>query len=271
MDASLLVRLAGSGAILLVLLLIRALLLGAFYRRIEEPDVRALWRQVITTIAVLVAVTLIGRIWFAGFGAVVTMLSLVGAALFIVNKEMILCLTAWPVITWRRLFNIGDRIMIGAHAGDVVDLGILYFTLAERSPVPADQASGRMVKVPNALVLTQPILNSSRSLEYVWHQVDVPLTGESNWKQVEQQLRTLARSVGAHPTDAERRRLQGTTEKRIYDDPAPKVHTHLKEGQLTVSLRFLVAVRQRQRADRTIWRGVLEFAAETEGVALAFK
>ena len=64
----------------------------------------------------------------------------------------------WMLIIWRRPFAVGDRIQIGNHAGDVMDLTISRFTLAEIGNwVHADQITGRIVHIPTGKVFVEPL------------------------------------------------------------------------------------------------------------------
>src|SRR5256885_6154499 len=47
-------------------------------------------------------------------------------------------------ILWRRPFEVGDRIQIGPHAGDVIDLGLFQFTLNEIGAWVQDRKSTRL-------------------------------------------------------------------------------------------------------------------------------
>ena len=57
----------------------------------------------------------------------------------------------------RRPFKAGDRIEIGPHAGDVIDIRLFRFSLLEiRNWVDADQSTGRIVHIPNGMSQIRP-------------------------------------------------------------------------------------------------------------------
>src|SRR2546422_8331017 len=77
-----------------------------------------------TTLFRSVGVILVSQTWFVGTSALTTYLGLVSAGLAIALKEPVSNVAGWAFIIWRRPFEVGDRVQIGPHAGDVIDLGL---------------------------------------------------------------------------------------------------------------------------------------------------
>ncbi len=122
-------------------------------------------------------------IWLEGFAPLVTVLGLVAVGLTIISKEFILNFLACLVVLWRGLFTIGDRVQVGEHYGDVLHLGLFYFTLMEtRSWEMKGQSTGRLVKVPNSIVLQTPVINATKASGHVWNEFSFVVSAESNWK-----------------------------------------------------------------------------------------
>ena len=81
----------------------------------------------------------------------------------------------------RRPFEVGDRIQVGEHIGDVVDIGAFTFTLLEVGHwVQADQSSGRVIHVPNGVVFDSPVTSYTKGFRYLWDELPVLVTFESN-------------------------------------------------------------------------------------------
>ena len=58
-----------------------------------------------------------------------TFLGIVSAGLAIAMKDPLVNVAGWFFILWRRPFDVGDRIQIGDHAGDVIDMNVFHFTM----------------------------------------------------------------------------------------------------------------------------------------------
>ena len=71
-------------------------------------------------------------------------------------------------------------------------LGFLNLRLLEIGIwVSADQPTGRIVNIPNSKVFTDPVYNYSKGFRYVWHEVGVMVTFESNWKKTKEILNNI--------------------------------------------------------------------------------
>ena len=176
-------RLFATLATIVGLWLVHRIALGLVYRRVRDPWGRYRWRKGLTYVLVAAGVVIVGRMWFAGVQALATFLGLLSAGLAIALKDPVADLAGWAFIIWRGPFEVGDRIQIGPHAGDVIDLGLFQFTLNEIGAwVQADQSTGRIIHVPNGKIFTDPVANYNKGFKYIWNEVPVLVTFESDWR-----------------------------------------------------------------------------------------
>ena len=159
-EPGVLVNLLGSAVIILVLWLLRLLAVALLNRRVRDQLGRHWWRKATAYVAFVVGVVLTGAIWFRALGSVATILGLASAGLVVALQSPLTNLAGWVFIILRRPFGIGDRIQIGEHAGDVVDVRVFQFSLLEIMKwVDADQSTGRVIHVPNGQVFDEAIIN----------------------------------------------------------------------------------------------------------------
>ena len=145
-------------------------------------------------VGVFTGIFIIGRIWYSGFQSVATLFGLLGAGIAIALKDPLTNLAGWVFLVVRTPFRIGDRIHIGEHTGDVVDIGLFQFQLHEIGAwIDADQATGRVIYVPNAHVFTQPQINYHRGLPCIFDDLMVNITFESNWRKAKDLLKEIGR------------------------------------------------------------------------------
>src|SRR2546427_3744631 len=161
-------RLLATAGTIVGVWLVRRVVMGFVYRRVRDPWSRYRWRKGLTYVVVAAGIVIVGRMWFAGVQALATFFGLLSAGLAIALKDLVSNLAGWAFIIWRRPFEVGDRVQIGPHAGDVIDLGLFQFTLNEIGGwVHADQSSGRIVHVPNGRVFTHPIAHYNKRVRYI--------------------------------------------------------------------------------------------------------
>lgn len=211
------------------------------------------------------------RIWFEGLDNFLTFLGIIAVGLTIVSKELILNFVAFWVIIWRDLFTVGQRVQVGDTVGDVTRKGILYFSLMEVGNwVQADQSTGRLVRIPNALVLTTPVVNYSKGFRYIWNEVTVTLTPGSNWRRAREIMTRIAGEYVAETGDTPKPpKPVGDEEFIIFRRLTPKVYLSLGDYGYKLSLRYLCKPRERRDSANTLLERILE-AFESEGIKIAF-
>jgi len=178
-----------SVTIILVLALFRTIILRIIWKKTEDAPFRYRWQKTITYITVIIGFFLVARVWFAGIQSLATFIGLITAGLAIALKDLVASFAGWIFILWRRPFIVGDRIEIGSYRGDVIDVRVFKFSLMEIGNwVDAEQSTGRIVHVPNSLVLTDVLANYSQGFRFIWHEIPVLITFESNWKKAKEIL-----------------------------------------------------------------------------------
>ncbi|ARA92014.1 hypothetical protein AWN76_001745 [Rhodothermaceae bacterium RA] len=263
-------KIIGTIVVLLVLSLFRYFAYRLINKRVARLHDRYVWRQTVSYVISITALLLIVRLWFEWFQSILTLLSLVAAALVIVSKELILNGVAYGIILWRQLFDVGDRIQVGTFAGDVIETGPFYFSIAEIGQwVGGDEATGRVVKVPNSMILTQPVANYTRGESLIWNELTLELTVGSNW----QRARTLAAEVAeAHtyrfkPGEIESIRM--AREEIIFVDPTPRVYLGVRESKLVLTIRYVCKLHKRRATEQAILEDLLLRFADADDIHLA--
>lgn len=266
-------RLIESGAILLVLLLLRALILLVIRRQTQDARTRYHWSKGVTYAIALVAIFAIGRVWFVGFRSIATFLGIVAAGLVIALKEPLLNFTGWLFLISRRPFVVGDRIQIGPHIGDVIDERLFEFSILEVGNwVSSDQSTGRVIHVPNGRVFTDPVANYTRGFPYIWNEIQFVVTFESDWRTAKQLMLGIAGRHGrALSDDAEARLLSDLSGYMIfYATLAPTVYTSVSERGVALTIRYICEVRRRRDTEQLIIEDVLSALAERDDIDIAY-
>ena len=103
----------------------------------------------------------------------------------------------------RRPFALGDRIQIGKHSGDVIDIRFFQFTINEIGNwVDADQSTGRIIHIPNGKVFTEAQANFTQGFSHIWNEIGVLVTFESDWEKAKNILEKIVEKHAASLTKA---------------------------------------------------------------------
>ncbi len=267
-------RIIGSLIIVIVLWLTRLFILRLVYRRVKDISARYWWRKISSYVVVGLGTILVGSIWFKGIEHAATFLGLVAAGLAIALQSPIADIAGWGFILWRRPFEVGDRIQVGDRIGDVIDIRVFQYSLLEIGNwVDADQTTGRIMHFPNKTVFNEVVTNYSQGFKFVWNEIPVLLTFESNWEKAKVMLQDI---VNQHTvklgTDVERQFRQATRRYVIdYETMlAPAVYTHVEDSGVLLTLRYLCDYRSRRMSEHEIWEDILKAFAQEPDVEFAY-
>lgn len=272
-NPELLQKLVESIAIFLVLFIARVLGNLIVKRRIPEVKRAYNYRRIISYIYALLLVLFIGRVWISGLDSLTTFLGLASAGLAIAMHDTIANVAGWFFIIWRKPFKLGDRIQIDGTTGDVVDIRFFQFSMVEIGNwVDADQSTGRIVHVPNSKVLREPLANYHIGFEYVWHEIPVLITFESDWKKAKGIISEIASNKAEHLSKPAEQEIRRAAEKFLifFEKLTPIVYTTVKESGVLLTVRYVVEPRQRRITEQEIWESILDVFAKEDDIELAY-
>jgi small conductance mechanosensitive channel len=179
---------------------------------------------------------------------------LIGLALSWALQTPIESFTGWLLNSLRSYYRVGDRIEVGEVFGDVYKIDVLTTTVWEAGgpgkAVAGAQPTGAMITFPNWEVLRSNIVNYSRDFPFVWDEVIIPVTNESDLPYTIRLFeRTAVEVVGDGMADAASRYQSLLTRARLsFDvDEQPRVFVSLADSWVNCTVRYLVPARERRR------------------------
>lgn len=256
--------------------LVAALRLGAtrlINQQIENPRLRYMWRKWISYVCYGFYGFSLVVLWLPDMEGISTFLGLFAAGLAVVLRDPLVNLVGWLFILWRQPFQMGDRIQVGDHSGDVIDIAVFQFTLLEIGNwVEADQSTGRIIHVPNGQVFQRAIANYSQGFKYIWNEISVLVTFESDWETAKKILLKQVNTHAKHLSGNAEQHLRQTGHKYMifYSKLTPTVYTTVKESGILLTMRYLCEPRQRRGTEQELWEGVLREFAKNREISLAY-
>ncbi|MGI5865108.1 MAG: mechanosensitive ion channel family protein [Myxococcales bacterium] len=266
-------KIAASLAAVFIVWLARKLVLAVVMRRVSDPRHRYRWNKLTTWITAPTLLVLVGRIWFEGIQSLATFLGLVSAGIAIALKDLVANIAGWGFILWRRPFGVGDRIEIGSFSGDVIDVRIFQFTLLEIGQwVDADQSTGRIVHVPNGMVLSHPVANYTKGMWCIWDELGVTVTFESNWERAKGLLEQIVVRQTGSLADLARQQLQTASTRFLIPDESltPAVYTSVVANGVRLTMRYLCEPRKRRATAHLLWEEALRAFAQHTDIEIAY-
>ena len=111
--------------------LVRRVMRQIVSRTVENRVVQYRWGKTMAYATTGLATLFVIAIWVDGLSQVGTFLGLVSAGVAIALKDVLVDIAGWMILITKPPFEVGDRIHIGPHSGDVVDVSVLHFHLLE--------------------------------------------------------------------------------------------------------------------------------------------
>jgi small-conductance mechanosensitive channel len=213
-------------------------------------------------------------IWIKDLSRLTVVLSVLGAGLVVALQELILCIAGWFIIIFRKPFDTGDRIEINGVKGDVIDIKFLQTSLLEIGNwVVEDQSTGRVMHIPNSMVFRHALFNYTREFEFIWNEIKIMITFESDWKK--------AREIILGHAQKEADRIKKEVDRLIrkmathylvyYEKLTPIVYVKIVGHGIELSLRYLTEAKKRRLTQDEISRDILDDFAKEPRINFAYE
>lgn len=260
-------------AIIALLYLFQILILRIVWSQTRNIKLRYQWKRSLSFVLPFLGLVIILAIWIKAFEQFGAFLGLLSAGIAIALKDPLTNLAGWFFIIFRHPFVVGDRIQMGEHAGDVIDIRLFQFTILEIGNwVDADQSTGRIIHIPNGKVFFDAQANYSSGFNYIWNEIPVTITFESNWNKAKQILTEVVNRHAEHfSKTAEQEIFRASRNYLIYYRHfSPIVYLKVIDFGVTLTMRYLCDPRKRRGSENDIWQDVLTSFSLHEDIDLAY-
>ena len=111
------------------------------------------------------------------------------------------------------------------------------------------QFTGRMILIPNRKVFSDPLANYSKGFQYIWNEIPVLVTFESDWRKTKTILNTI---ISEHEQDFSQdveSQLQKAAQDFLIYNPTtiPIVYTDVKDSGVLLTIRYLCKPHERRK------------------------
>jgi len=212
-------------------------------------------------------------IWFGGLTGWSAYLGLVSAGLAIALQDPLVNLAGWIFISVRKPFAVGDRIEIGDHRGDVIDLRLFQFSLIEIGNwVDADQSTGRIIHIPNGWVFKQTTANYTAGFKFIWDEIPVMVTFESDWRRAKEIMLRIAQRHTVIKDDEAAEELRRASRRYMifFQHLTPIVWTSVADCGVVMTMRYICEPRRRRSTATAIWEDALAAFAAEDAIDFAY-
>jgi small-conductance mechanosensitive channel len=241
-------------------------------KRIKDTRSYYNLKKAISIIAALLLLTIIFRIWVENTESLLLSYGIIVAGIAIALQDIFKDFVGGISIIILSSFRVGDRIEINGITGDVIDIGIMNTTMMEISgPGKCDRISGKIVTVPNGLILSNTILNFTRDHNYVWDSIIVPITYDSDISLAEKLLLKAANKETEAISKKANEEFWNIGRKYYLPEKPTEtsVMISLTDNWIEFEIRYICGVRSLTLTRNLISRDILRIVRENPNVKIA--
>ena len=254
---------------LIIILIVIGFLRKLLKRRVEDGAIRYKAQKGIEIIGyALIILLLLVSFTLDDVGDYTIIIGLFTAGLTFTLQELILSIAGSFYIFFVRVYKPGDRIEINGIKGDVIDIDSIYTTIMEMGEwVNSDNYSGRIVKISNAFVFKGPIKNYSMDFPFVWDEINILITYESEVDLAKKLILETAENQLSDYAKNSKAKWEEMV-KRYYIENAtidPTIAINLTDNWIQLNLRYITDYKRRRATKHELFDAIQESVRQTKG------
>jgi small-conductance mechanosensitive channel len=206
------------------------------------------------------AVVILGFI--SEFSSLATFAGFVTAGIAVGLQTVLISVAAYFFVIGRYGIRIGDRITIAGVTGDVVDLGLVRFYVAEYAASGADLfPTGRIVMFSNSVLFqpTTPLFKQLPGTHYTWHEAVLPLANGADRESLRKSLSDAVQSVyDEYNRQAEWQNAFNFDLDINMKPPQPEQHMQFTDAGAELVVRYPVDLHRAPEIDAKVFQAIVD-------------
>jgi len=240
----------------------------------SEMDTLAMW-QLVSYLIWVIAFILLVLIFTRDSTGLGVSIGIVSAALVFILQRPLLNIAGWMVIIFKKPYSVGERIEIQGKKGFVVEINLMYTQLREFGELGGAESAytGRYFSFPNAFVLEHELINFDKDTTYIWDEIKISVTYESDHAQVKKIILEVVDEIVGKHMRLTKRFIQSKFEfdalkTKIISKPT--VRMRLADSCVDFYAIYYVDLSLRGRTKSLITEKILERFSKDPSVSIAY-
>jgi small-conductance mechanosensitive channel len=217
----------------------------------------------------------------AFFSNLAIYISIIAIGLALALQKYVASYFGYFIIVFSNMLHEGDRIRIDSYKGDVRHIGIFYLTLDEvgEDEKLGGELTGKILHVPNLIVLDKPVLNFSKGYEknckmlqcdYIFDEIRIPLSSDSD---VTRAVRLLEKIINSEDEVYQKESQEVFKENypTFLSEAESNRHVliHVDENRIWLKGKFVTPYRLRNELRTRMYLKFIECIHEETAIKLA--
>lgn len=241
-------------------------------RKISDPKSRYNLKKIFNISAIVIFISSLALIWIEESTSLLVTSSIIGAGIAFSLQDVFKNFVGAVILLLSETYRTGDRIEIGDHMGDVIDIGIMSTVIMEiRGWVQGDQVSGRLISIPNSSVINRPVINYTRDHSFIWDELSLPLTYGSNWHLAITVIEEIIFAEVKNLIPIAEEELQSLGEKYYLLKRAtePTVYISLTDNWIQLDARYISEAKNRRQIKNNLSIKIMSWIESRDDVEIS--
>ncbi|MCF7866340.1 mechanosensitive ion channel family protein [Candidatus Woesearchaeota archaeon] len=253
-------------------LFLKIIIENMILKKIKNSKSKYSFKKIILILNYLISLSILSFIWINNINSLLIAYGILTAGIALALQDVFKNFIGGIIIFVSKPFKIGDRIEINSKCGDILDIGLLYTSILEiKEWIKGDQATGRIVKIPNSYILTYSTSNYTEDHEFIWDEFYIPLTYNSNWKKIQDKIiKIITKETKEIMINAEKE-ITNLEEKYYLEKrpTQPAIYMTLTDNWIGLTVRYITKTRNRRTIHSNISKLILDEIHKHKDVKIA--
>lgn len=140
-----------------------------------------------------------------------------------------------------------------------------------REWVDGDQYSGRIFQIPNSFILNKTVKNYTKDFSFIWDEITIMLTYESNYKKARDMLKKIAHEISEPFEEKAKIELVSLGDKYLISqaDVNENIFIKITDNWIDLRLRYVVDPRKRRLVRHAMSERILEELLPEKDIKIA--
>jgi small-conductance mechanosensitive channel len=240
--------------------------------RIFAKKAQFSFRRVIDIIFAIIVFLGFLLIWIEDPTTLIVSTGILGAGIAIALQDVFRNLAGGILAMITNIYRIGDRIEVNGKYGDVLGIGLFNTTLLEiKEWINGDQATGRICVIPNGVVLSGTIHNYTKEFNFIWDEITVPITYESDWQEAYEKVSAIIQRETKKISEEADEALRKLGKKYYLTrrQAEPSIFVTITDNWIEFNIRYVTDVGTRRTVATRLSRLILEEIQKSENIHIA--
>lgn len=253
---------------LIIIYIIAAIIKKFLPKYVIETESRYKARKFVNFMGYVVFAIIILTVFSNQLTGFSVFLGVAGAGIAFALQEVITSIAGYIVIHTSTFYKVGDRVLVGGIKGDVIDIGVLRTSLMEIGEwVDGDLYNGRITRVANSFIFSQPVHNYSGEFPFLWDELKIPIKTNSNFEYATNIFTKILNDVKNDFAEDAQMHWDKMTEKFLIENAKvnPIISMTFNENWITFTLRYVVDYKSRRSTKDRLSKEILKAINNSEG------